>query len=394
MDDVSNGTPAPTSPIESRSRRGSTIPIPMQLPPVSTPTSTEMRAIPTITNGGDAFPRAVKVENRSRRDSTFLSLNSPVDSTSTLMPTSKVMAVQRAIPDGTADPDFFQPSSNLQHDSSSSSSLMRRTPSVDHEQPRKRQRLMSETDEDAPKTDRDVLCYPAEVVILDDNQPEPEPKVEVKVEKKDGDLTLKDEEKATAATLSSTPVNSKDFRSSTLSPRWKRPFFDQRKKEWMTDENEDGSQSHTPVALQTPVPGIKSSSDCEMEPKGENVELVDKGTGDDLKRESVVTSVAAPVSIKPEESSPAVAAGMDIDHNAPSSPGSTRPTNLPIRSPPRPTPNTLLASYQTRSAVNSSASARLGIGHVDLLYKTDGGIMTCRMCLYVSFTPLKTKEIN
>lgn len=74
--------------------------------------------------------------------------------------------------------------------------------------------------------------------------------------------------------------------------------------------------------------------------------------------------------------------GMENSHSTQPSPVSrtTSVLQAPITEP-------RLASIPPKAPPVSQRNIKLGIGHIDLLYKTENGIMTCRMCLYVSYLP-------
>ena len=185
------------------------------------------------------------------------------------------------------------------------------------------------------------------------------------------------------------PRNLRDLPSPTCRRTSSCDNQEPRKKPRLMDEGEVECSSPNPLPSSSPE-GIKSGhNENVLSP----IQISEPKDGDVIRND---VEDDGSVTIKPEPLEDADV-DMNIDHEGskevtPSSPHTTS-TNprpwAPIREPtPKPVSH---RAFKTANIPNlppaNQRNNKLGIGHIDLLYRTDNGMMTCRMCLYVHFSP-------
>jgi len=170
-----------------------------------------------------------------------------------------------------------------------------------------------------------------------------------------------------------------------------------RKKPRLMDEGDVECPTPKPLSS-SPPEGIKSGHNPDPQPENvlSAIQINEPKDGDVIRNDVEEESMYGSVTVKPEPLEDAQAdmsiEGSTIAKVTPSSPHATS-TNpqpwAPVREPtPKPMPH---RTFKTANIPNlppaNQRNNKLGIGHIDLLYRTDNGMMTCRMCLYVHFSP-------
>ena len=172
--------------------------------------------------------------------------------------------------------------------------------------------------------------------------------------------------------MSSSPTHNLVRRTPTLvKPPWKRRR--------LSDESDQDGRC-APIFPSSAIVSIES--DYERRPLPEQVPSAmqtEERKDGDMSRTEDGRSVSADATVKPEPSDPAVYMDMSGSHLSPVPRAASAVQAL--------APEPSLASIPPKAPPVGQGDAKLGIGHIDLLYKTDNGIMTCRLCLYVSFLP-------